>query len=122
MQRSMVWIDGLEAGWSCSNCTWKFPIPTLLSSKDARDAYDRLAGVKFDKHQCEESSTSDKQAPGSPFDDRARMLIMRGFTPKVAVDIVLHEMQFENRQNPAALAKAHGEAEAFLERIRKGLI
>lgn len=121
-QRSMVWIEGLEAGWSCSNCKWTFPIPTLLSSKDARDAYDRLAGVNFDKHECEKPSTSEKQPSGSLFTDRARMLIMRGFRPKVAVEIVLHEMEFEHRENPAALAKVRDDAETFLERIRKGLI
>jgi hypothetical protein len=121
--RSIVWVEGREEGWSCSSCNWKFPVPPLLTSKEARDAYDRLAAAKFEQHECEEiSSAPEKVAPSSEFLERARVLMKRGYTPKIAVEIVLHEMEFEHRKNPAALAKARVDADAFLERIRKGLI
>jgi hypothetical protein len=123
MLRSIVWVEGREEGWSCSNCNWKFLVPPLLTSKDARDAYDRLAAAKFDQHECQKiSSAPEKEAPSSEFIERVRVLIKRGYTPKIAVDIVLHEMEFEHRKNPAALAKARVDADAFLQRIRKGLI
>jgi hypothetical protein len=120
--RSMVWIEGLNAGWSCSNCYWKFPVPTLLTGKEARDAYDRLASAKFGDHDCKEYSALPVQSSMSGFTERARTLIMRGYKPKIAVEIVLHELEFEHRNNPEALAKARGDAEEFLARIRKGLI
>ena len=122
--RQLVWIDGHEAGWICSNCSWKYPIPTLLSSKDARDAYDRLAASKFGEHKCQEPSPPQTKVPptASRFSDRARILILRGYTPKVAVEIVLHELEFEHRTNPAELTKARADAEEFLVKIRKGLI
>jgi len=120
--RSMVWIEGLDGGWSCSNCHWKFPVPTLLTGKEARDAYDRLAAAKFGDHNCQECSTAPRQSSTSTFTERARMLIMRGYKPKIAVEIVLHELEFEYRNNPEALARARGDAEEFLARIRKGLI
>lgn len=118
----MVWIEGREEGWSCSNCQWKVTVPPFLTSKDARDAYDRLAAAKFDQHECQIPSAPRTEAPSSDFVERARVLMKRGYTPKIAVDIVLHEMEFEHRKNPAALAKARVDADAFLERIRKGLI
>lgn len=121
--RSMVWIEGREQGWSCSNCQWKFPVPSLLTSKEARDAYDRLATAKFDRHECQEvPAAPEKEGLSSDFVERARVLMKRGYTPKIAVDIVLHEMEFEHRKNPAALTKARVDAEGFLERVRKGLI
>lgn len=72
--------------------------------------------------RCQISSAPRTEAPSSDFVERARVLMKRGYTPKIAVDIVLHEMEFEHRKNPAALAKARVDADAFLERIRKGLI
>ena len=48
MSRSLIWVQGDgQIGWACSACRWRFPIPTLLAGKDARDAYDRLAAGKF---------------------------------------------------------------------------
>jgi hypothetical protein len=58
--------------------------------------------VKFREHKCEaESSLSAaKQEPkrdaGTALADRARMLIKRGYTPKVAVELVLHETEIEH--------------------------
>jgi Zn-finger protein len=120
--RSMVWIEGTDGGWSCSNCQWKIPVPTFLSEKEARDAYDRLAAAKFAEHNCEECSLVPEQSATSTVADRARILVMRGYTPKVAVEIVLYELEFEHRNDPGFMAKARVEAEEFLHRIRKGLI
>jgi hypothetical protein len=50
------------------------------------------------------------------------MLIKRGYRPKVAVDLVLHETEIEYRNNPRIMEKAHADAEDFLLRVRKGLI
>jgi hypothetical protein len=131
MERSMIWIGGDAKGWACSNCQWKFPVPTLLSGEDAKSAYDRLAAGRFRDHKCDarESApsffdTEHQPAPdsASSFAERARVLIKRGYTPKVAADLVLHEMEFEQGNNPKTVEKARLEAEAFLQRVRKGLI
>jgi hypothetical protein len=50
----------------------------------------------------------------------SRTLAMRGCKPKIAAEILLHELGFVCRNNPEALAKARGGAEDFLARIRKG--
>ena len=52
----------------------------------------------------------------------ARMLIKRGYTPKVAVELVLHEMEFEHGNDSRMMEKARAEAEDFLLRVGKGLI
>ena len=81
MVRFLIWIEGDADGWACSNCQWRFPVPTLFSGeKEAKDAYDRLAAVKFREHKCEAApSLSAKQETkrdaGTTFADRARMLI-----------------------------------------------
>jgi len=43
---------------------------------------------------------------GTAFAERARMLIKRGYTPKVAVELVLHEMEFEEGNNSRMIEKA----------------
>jgi hypothetical protein len=58
----------------------------------------------------------------SGFTERALTFITRGYKPKIAVEIVLHELEFECRNSPPASVKARGDAEEFLARIRKGLI
>jgi len=50
------------------------------------------------------------------------MLIRRGYTPKVAVELVLHEMEFEQGNNSKTVEKARVDAEEFLMRARRGLI
>jgi hypothetical protein len=91
-------------------------------------AYDRLATVKFREHKCEvENSLSvakevTKRDADTAFGERARMLIKRGYKPKVAVDLVLHEMEIEHRNDPRIMEKARSDAEDFLMRVRKGLI
>ena len=123
-----MWIEGDANGWGCSNCRWRFPVPTLLSGEDARGAYDRLAAVKFREHKCEaETSLSaakqeTKRDAGTAFADRARTLVKRGYTPKVAVDLALHETGIEHGNDPRIMERARADAEDFLQRARKGLI
>jgi hypothetical protein len=128
MTRYLIWTEGDANGWGCSNCRWRFPIPTLLSTEEAKAAYDRLAEVKFREHKCEAETSvpaakqRTKLDAGTGFAERARMLIKRGYTPKVAVDLVLHEMEFEHGNNSRMMESARADAEDFLLRIRKGLI
>jgi len=128
MERSFFRIEGDAKGWACSNCRWRFPVPTLLSGEEAIAAYDRLAAVKFREHKCEaESSFSEakqvtKRDADAAFAERARMLIKRGYKPKVAVELVLHEIGIEHRNDAKIMEKAHADAEDFLLRISKGLI
>jgi len=89
---------------------------------------DRLGAVKFREHKCE--ATSDlsaaaqepKRDTSSAFTERTRMLIKRGYTPKVAVELVLHETGIEHGNDPRMMEKAHADAADFLLRIRKGLL
>jgi hypothetical protein len=127
--RFLIWVEGDENGWACSNCTWRFPVPTLLSEEEAKGAYDRLAAVKFREHKCEAQTTLSKakqETKPSPaataFAERARVLIKKGYTPKVAVELVLQETDVEHGNDPRIMEKAHADAEDFLERARKGLI
>ncbi len=128
MVRSLIWIEGDAQGWACSNCHWRFPVPTLLSGEEAKGAYDRLAAGKFGEHKCwagtspSAAEQETKLDAGAPFTERARMLIKRGYKPKVAVELVLHEMEFEHGNDPRTIEKARADAEAFLLKVHKGLI
>jgi hypothetical protein len=59
---------------------------------------------------------------GVPFAERTRALIKRGYTPKIAADLVLHEMEFEHSSSSTMREKARADAEDFLLKVRKGLI
>ena len=128
MERALIWVGGDAKGWACSKCHWKFPVPTLLAGEEAKGAYDRLAAAKFREHKCEtgisffSTEQETKLDTGVPFVERARMFIKRGYTPKVAAELVLHEMEFEHSSNPTIMEKARAEAEDFLLKVRKGLI
>jgi hypothetical protein len=128
MERSLIWIGGDAKGWACSNCQWRFPVPTLLSGEEAKAAYDRLAAGKFREHKCEAGTSlfaaeqETKLDAGAPFAERARTLIKRGYTPKVAAELVLHEIEFEQGNSSRMIEKARADAEDFLLRVRKGLI
>jgi len=128
MERSLIWIESDVNGWACSNCRWRFPVPTLLSGEEAKGAYDRLAAVKFREHSCDGGnsfSTAKQEAKrdaGTAFAGRARMLIKRGYKPKVAVELILQETEIEHGKNPRIMEKARAEAEDFLLKVRKGLI
>ena len=128
MMRSLIWVWGDSNGWACSNCRWKFPVPTLLTGEEAKAAYDRLAAAKFREHRCEAEPSLAAAKPetqrdaGTAFADRARELIKRGYTPKVAVELVLHEMEIEQGTDPRRMEKARADAEDFLLKARRGLI
>jgi hypothetical protein len=125
MAWSLIWIQGSsDPGWACSSCRWKFPVPTLLSSDEAKSAYDRLAASKFRAHICETQTTpaSVKANTGPTFAERAGRLIKAGYKPKDAVELVTEEIILEHGHEPNAKEKASAEAEEFLYKIRKGLI
>jgi hypothetical protein len=89
---------------------------------------DRATEAKCREHQREGETRLSAQeqatqrAADTAFADRARKLIKRGYTPKVAVELVLHEMEFEQGNNSRAMEKARADAEDFLRRARQGLI
>lgn len=56
------------------------------------------------------------------FAERARRIIKRGYTPKVAVELALHEIESEDGSNPWIMKKARIDAEEFLLKVRGGLI
>ena len=91
-------------------------------------AYDRLAAAKFREHKCEVETSSPaasepaKRAAGTAFAERARTLIKRGYKPKVAAELVLHEMQIEHGHDRNFMEKARADAEDFLWKVSKGLI
>ena len=128
MERSLVRIQGEASGWACTNCGWTFPVPTLLSGDEAMAAYDRLAGAKFREHKCETHASfpAPKEAAKPVADtavaERARMLIKRGYKPKVAVELVLHEIEIEHGRDRTFMEKTRTDAEDFLMKVRKGLI
>jgi len=128
MVRLLIWIESDTEGWACSNCRWSFPVPTLLSGKEAVAAYDRLAAGKFREHKCEAATSPSaaiqetKRAADTPFVERARTLVKRGYTPKVAVELVLQETEVKHGNDPRIMEKARADGEDFLLRARKGLI
>ena len=128
MARYLIWIEGDEDGWACSNCRWRFPVPTFLSGKEGKAAYDRLAAVKFDEHTCEGTTRRAATKPetnqnvGSTFAERARTLIKRGYTPKVAVELILHDTEIGCGNDSRIMQKTRSEADDFLRRVRQGLI
>jgi hypothetical protein len=128
MERSLFRVQGEAGGWACSNCRWRLPVPTLLSGEEAMAAYDRLAAAKFREHKCELEPTFPsaqdpaKRQADSGFAERARTLIKRGYKPKVAVELVLHELEIEHGRDRSFMERARADSEDFLDRIRKGLI
>ncbi|HKS72019.1 MAG TPA: hypothetical protein VJQ82_02410 [Terriglobales bacterium] len=123
MGRWLSWVsDRRLTGWTCSQCGWTFPVPALLTDPEAKNAYDRLANAKFQEHDC--AGYGPKLGPegDESFAERARKLVMRGFKPKDAVEIVLQEITLEYRGDAARLAKAREDAEDFLHRVKSGLI
>ncbi|MBZ5571180.1 MAG: hypothetical protein LAO09_04790 [Acidobacteriia bacterium] len=127
MSRSLIWIeDDQNKGWACSYCPWRFPVPTLLSDPEAKNAYDRLATTKFREHKCETSLPVVKPAPSPDsdhaFEERARTLVTRGYKPKDAVEIVLQDLALEYLSDSRRMERARAAAEDFLRKVRKGLI
>ena len=80
----------------------------------------------FREHKCKaETSLSaakpetKRSAAATAFAERARMLIKRGYTPKVTV-VVLQETEVEHGNDPRVMERARADAEDFLQRARKG--
>ena len=123
MARSSVWTTTRTfQGWTCSDCGWNSPVPTLLSTPEARSAYDRLSLAKFREHECAEHPGRETFVALPSVTERIRKLATRGFKPKDAIDIVLQEVQLELRDKPAAIESAKAEAQDFLRRIREGIL
>ena len=123
MARWLTWVSHQRRqGWACSQCEWHFPVPSLLADPDAKSAYDRLAAVKFQDHDCAEHGQSAAPAVSASFADRARSLVLRGFKPKDAADITLQEILLEHRNDPKMMEQARAEAQDFLRRMKDGLI
>ncbi len=121
--RELVWtVDRTFQGWTCSQCEWNYPIPTLLNDPEAKTAYDRLAAAKFKDHKCADQLSRLAPAGGDNFTARIRKLVSQGFKPKDAVELFLQEVALEFRTQPKVLAQAKTEAEDFLRRLRAGLI
>ena len=122
--REMVWTSHHTfQGWTCSQCEWNYPLPTLLSDIDARTAYDRLASAKFKEHKCADHLARFGQVVDEEsFTARIRKLISQGFKPKDAVELFLQEIALEYRGDPKTLARAKAEGEDFLRRVKAGLL
>ncbi len=122
--REMVWTSHHTfQGWTCSQCEWNYPLPTLLSDIDARTAYDRLASAKFKEHKCADHLARFGQVVDEEsFTARIRKLISQGFKPKDAVELFLQEVALEYRGDPKTLARAKAEGEDFLRRVKAGLL
>jgi hypothetical protein len=121
--REMIWTSSHTfQGWTCSQCEWNYPLPTMLSDPEARTAYDRLATGKFHQHECGEH----RERLGGPdqesFTPRIRKLVAQGFKPKDAVELFLQEVALEYRNQPKVLAQAKADGEDFLRRVKAGLI
>jgi hypothetical protein len=121
--RELVWtVDRGFQGWTCSQCEWNYPVPTLLTDAEAKTAYDRLAAAKFKDHNCADQLSRLAPAGSDNFTARIRRLVSQGFKPKDAVELFLQEVALEYRNQPQALAQAKAEGEDFLRRLRAGLI
>ena len=122
--RELIWTSHHTfQGWTCSQCEWNYPLPTLLTDADARSAYDRLASAKFREHKCADhlarlAVVEDEES----FTKRIRKLVAQGFKPKDAVELFLQEIALEFRNQPQTLARAKAEGEDFLRRVKAGLI
>ena len=122
--RQIIWTSHHTfQGWTCSQCEWNYPLPTLLTDADARTAYDRLASAKFKEHTCADHLVRLAQPEDEEsFTKRIRKLISQGFKPKDAVELFLQEAALEYRSDPKTLAKAKAESEDFLRRMKAGLL
>jgi hypothetical protein len=121
--RELIWTSHHTfQGWTCSQCEWNYPLPTLLNDPEARTAYDRLAAGKFREHKCADHLRRLGGADSESFTSRIRKLVSQGFKPKDAVDLFLQEIALEYRNNPKTLEQAKADGEDFLRRVKAGLI
>ena len=125
MTRTLIWIDDPDNNaWACSNCSWKYPVPTFLSDPEAKLAFDRLAGSKFRDHVCESAFHQEVEDTSTEptFTKRVMKLLKVGYKPKDAVEIALDEVALEHRNDPQVMTQARAEAKDFLQRVREGRI
>jgi hypothetical protein len=121
--RTIIWTaEHAFQGWTCSQCEWNYPVPTLLEDAEAKTAYDRLAAGKFKTHSCSDHLSRLAPADAQSFTARIRKLVAQGFKPKDAVEILLQELALEYRNQPQVLEQARLAGEDFLRRVRAGLI
>ena len=121
--RELIWTSHHTfQGWTCSQCEWNYPLPTLLTDPEARTAYDRLAAGKFRDHKCADHLRRLGGADHESFTPRIRKLVSQGFKPKDAVELFLQEIALEYRNQPKTLAQAKADGEDFLRRVKAGLI
>lgn len=122
MSRWLIWApDDHRKGWACSQCDWLYALPDLLTDPEARRAYDRLAALKFEEHDCAQHPKKSRPYNGQSFEERAQTLMKRGFKPRDAVDITLQEITLEHRDKPKLVEQARVDAEEFLRRLKGGL-
>ncbi|HEV2398329.1 MAG TPA: hypothetical protein VGS27_15410 [Candidatus Sulfotelmatobacter sp.] len=121
--RELLWTSHRSfQGWTCSQCEWNCPLPTLLSDADAKTAFDRLAVAKFREHKCTDHPPRLGPIADEGFSRRIRRLISQGFKPKDAVELMLQEVALEFRGDAKVLEQAKTEGEDFLRRMRAGII
>ena len=121
--RAITWVaEHSFQGWTCSQCDWNYPVPTLLTTAEAKTAYDRLALGKFREHACADHPSRLASTDSQSFTARIRKLCAQGFKPKDAVELLLQEVALEYRNQPKVLEQARTEGEDFLRRVREGLI
>jgi hypothetical protein len=121
--RDLLWsVQRSFQGWTCSQCEWNEPVPTLLADPDAKTAYDRIAISKFRKHSCADYPIRLPSSGIETFTSRIRKLVSKGFKPKDAVELILQEVSMESPGQPKVLEQARQEGEDFLRRLRAGLI
>jgi hypothetical protein len=126
MPPTLVWIDDpQDNGWACSNCPWKYPVPTFLTDPEAKLAYDRLAATKFREHVCEVPAAHkeiEDTSTAPTFTRRVMKLLKVGYKPKDAVQIAIDEIGLEHRNDPKVMAQARADAQEFLQKVRDGRI
>lgn len=126
MTPTLVWTDDpSNPGWACSNCLWRYPVPTFLSDPEARRAYDRLAAAQFRQHVCDgvqPAKTIEDTSTEPSFASRVMKLVKVGYKPKDAVDIALDEIGLEHRNDPKVMSKARQDAQDFLQKVKEGRI
>ena len=121
--RELIWASQRTfQGWTCSQCEWNYPVPTLLTDADAKTAFDRLAAAKFKEHKCGDHLSRLGPAMDEGFSSKIRKLISQGFKPKDAVELMLQEVALEYRGQPKMMEQAKSEGEDFLRRMRAGVI
>jgi len=121
--RELIWtVDRTFQGWTCSQCEWNYPLPTLLNDPEAKNAYDRLASAKFRQHACADHRSRLATPGPESFSERIRKMIAHGYKPKDAVELVVQEVAIEYRNQPKIIEQARAEGEDFLRRLRAGLI